>query len=725
MDAALITDFLGALFSPGDIVALTSIDEPPRSKYATTAEDCLAFITRENDARRAGPLCLCPNPIAPGRKRSIEGVANLNCLYVDIDGQKEPDWSTLPAKPHFVFSRGEGRFHAYWLLDRLPNDRENRSNFKRAAERLIAACNADPACKDVSRLLRIPSTRNEGGGAAYTMHARNDGPRHSLALLAGEPETPAKPGARAKRRSVSDSEIESFILQSRPVGLRAGEGRSRALWFFGLDCHAWGIDLERALQLGVKYNRSQRPPESQKVVRHQIKSAYRYSRDDFGRLRAEVEASKTDDAAARVFAVFRVEQKIRRELGQYIYVLEADRLVNVGNGIELTSIGQIEAFLASLGGLKGGFKAALSRGFLRVVDRMDFRPDVGGVFYRERKARCYNRFSGLAVDSVPAAPIDSRVVDLFCSHLEFLTNSETEYLHLLNYFAHLVQRPGIKLAHAVLLISHYEGVGKSLLETLFRGMLQSRRGEQYVSSVENSQVQSDYTDYMTDRLLVFVHELAAGDRWQTMNRLKSLITEERIPINAKYARTYYARNCANFVFFSNFADAIKVKTQTRRLFVVYHNKAPQSPEYYAELADAFRNSWLSIYRYLMAVDLSNFNAFERPPQTEGLRQLVDFSESELFIHLNKMREESEGPFASEIFSLDDVTRAVAISAPDSVRRGASYKQIKAYLAENGYTNKTVDLVIDGRRAKKSIYYARDAEPSRQTIRDFVAASANT
>ena len=131
---------------------------------------------------------------------------------------------------------------------------------------------------------------------------------------------------------------------------------------------------------------------------------------------------------------------------------------------------------------------------------------------------------------------------------------------------------------APLIISKNTGIGKSALSELSAQLL----GAHNVGYAESDDLTEQHTDYIAEKLLVVAHEVETGDK-NVMRRLKSLITEPRVRVIAKYARTYETRNCANFLFFSNRLDAIRVDDNDRRLFVVYNRKEPKEQAYYDRL----------------------------------------------------------------------------------------------------------------------------------------------
>jgi hypothetical protein len=170
---------------------------------------------------------------------------------------------------------------------------------------------------------------------------------------------------------------------------------------------------------------------------------------------------------------------------------------------------------------------------------------------------------------------------------------------------------------------------------------------------------------------------------EAMARLKSLITEKRVRVDGKYARTYTTQNAANFIFLSNKIDAIKSDREDRRLFVIYNNAEPRAQEYYDRLFSVLANDSEAIRRYLESVDVSAFNPHARPPKTVGWEMLARASESDLASFLNECEREKSGPFAFAYMTLADLKTHITVNATAS-DRFATNRALTVWLYGRGY-----------------------------------------
>ncbi len=152
--------------------------------------------------------------------REVRLLKSLRAVYVDLDGQQDIDFvleallsAQMPAPSLSVFS-GRG-LHLYWLLRATPGKAlPVWQRIQDAILKTLSAIGADPACRDCTRVLRLPGTINSRNGveARGLMLTGEEWDLHSLAdeilgpRKAGRPKASISDfnaaAARAGRRSV-------------------------------------------------------------------------------------------------------------------------------------------------------------------------------------------------------------------------------------------------------------------------------------------------------------------------------------------------------------------------------------------------------------------------------------------------------------------------------------------------------------------------------------------
>lgn len=83
--------------------------------------------------------------------RKAENIVRVRALFIDLDGAPvDPVWQHDP-QPQMVITSSPGRWHAYWLVEGM-----ELGDFEHAQKALIEKFGADPAVKDLSRVMRLP-----------------------------------------------------------------------------------------------------------------------------------------------------------------------------------------------------------------------------------------------------------------------------------------------------------------------------------------------------------------------------------------------------------------------------------------------------------------------------------------------------------------------------------------------------------------------------------------
>ena len=133
---------------------------------------------------------------------------------------------------------------------------------------------------------------------------------------------------------------------------------------------------------------------------------------------------------------------------------------------------------------------------------------------------------------------------------------------LFDYLAHCVKFPGYKIQYAPL-IQSAEGIGK----TIFKEVMSNALGDMYVYSPKAPELVksgSTFNAWQRGRLMILVDEIKIDERRELIEILKPMITDARIEIQSKGVDQEMEDNAANWLFFSNFKDAIPINKNGRR-----------------------------------------------------------------------------------------------------------------------------------------------------------------
>jgi hypothetical protein len=244
----------------------------------------------------------------------------------------------------------------------------------------------------------------------------------------------------------------------------------------------------------------------------------------------------------------------------------------------------------------------------------------------------------------------------FLDHIDYLFGSEQVAVdHLLNYVAHLVQRPWERIGHALLITSEAKGIGKSTLGKIIRRLV----GEQNSRAAQTKDLKGQFDGWLAGKLVIQVDEVYEAGNWDLANKLKPLITEPTISVNLKYGPQMEIENYARFIMFSNHTAPLNIEEGDRRYFIVNSKAEPKDDDYYDALnryidADAGMNA---IFSFLSRRDLSGFNPHRRPPMTKAKQEVIAVSGNPLRTYIANAVE--SGHFRSELgdsFTLDALER---------------------------------------------------------------------
>lgn len=701
-----IHEFIDTLFESTDYIALTCYPETKEQRIqklravnvAGLRDDIKKKYLNEkfltSQAKKEYSVCISPNPIKLNKTRSTANVKNINYLYVDVD-EHELNLDKIEPKPSIITKRKNNKLHLYWAVNSVKNSKKTQKDFYDLEVALIELVGGDKAVKDPSRPLRLP----------YTYHLKDTSDISEYKIIKSEKhrynfEDLKKDLIKNKKKKKeekkdpafanSDKDIITFLKQSYSSkgAVNQGDGRSLELFHVGTDCFKWGLKEKQAMSLATWFNEKLcEPPEADSILKHQIKSAYKYTKDYFGEYREELAAASKSSERKKWFRYHVENQKLRSQMINSVYIKSTEKLFDASSGLGYTQT-QIKSHLLDAFHTKRPLNEILYHKLVRVVDKEDFRPDIESKFFKINNIRYLNRFKALKHEEKKLeSKVAIKAIKIFETHLHYLTTSDYEYNTLLDVITYIIQNPGKKVPYAILITSKYQGIGKSILEIFFRKIF-----NQYVGILDNSQLGNGYTEFIIDKLIIFVHELYQGDKFNTMNQLKNLITETRIRINEKYVRSYEGTNSVNFIMFSNRPDAVYTDKFDRRLFVIRTEKKPKLQKYYDDLIKVFRNDYEFLYSHLLQRDLKHFNPMERPQETEGKKLMIAQSSSEISLYLkNFLKNPGNSPFACPIVRVSDILEYIDMHGTFAVKKYVGQKAIINFLIEQNFTQENVSI----------------------------------
>ncbi len=201
---------------------------------------------------------------------------------------------------------------------------------------------------------------------------------------------------------------------------------------------------------------------------------------------------------------------------------------------------------------------------------------------------------------------------------------------LIDFLAWCVQNPGKKLAW-VMFIQGVQGDGK----TYWSRMMTTVMGAANTKEIDPVAVKSNFTGWAEGCVFAVMEEirLAGQNRYEIMDRTKSIFTNPRISIHRKGLDPYDAPNVTNYLLLTNHQDALPLHHDDRRYCILFsscqYKDQLEDKKYFDKLYSTLdeRNSlllWLENWKIS-----SNFSQFQASLDTESRDEMIEINKSEL------------------------------------------------------------------------------------------------
>lgn len=410
----------------------------------------------------------------------------------------------------------------------------------------------------------------------------------------------------------------AFVYTNDPIEPQAGRTKMRVQWNGQSDISAWSylhggrafsvvIDLPSLIEAAFKpsfqltigefYKRyiklRSKQPSQKDLVKEQTLIARLWNKHaPESSIRQLSSAMKEAEESVTLYS--RAEQQ--RELGDFIRAHNLDSFIELNdssgttyyyrddyNNLRSYSRQAFESQYAPYSRYIPSLKAAvpLSTAFRewedkRTANEKVFEPSG------ETLSSQVNLWTGfdtqlISKDSYRPSPrIHSFLKDVVCS------GDETDYNLLLDFLAHLIQRPYEKPTWAVVLVSEEKGTGKSTFQNFVYSLVGPTHS--VFLSGEN-EVTKQFTSVLAQSILVLQEEFAVESK-ATQNKLKDLITCKTIKHEAKRQDEFHLSSYHRFIFSTNDPSRIPISNGERRYFVLAVDpKHKNDEEYFSALLE--------------------------------------------------------------------------------------------------------------------------------------------
>lgn len=679
--------------------------------------------------------------VQAGSNRGNKHITDIRCVFVDLDGAPLDSITNAVRrgfpKPSMIVESskeapGGARYHVYWRVADV--DLQSYSYVQR---QLATTFGGDPAVHDLSRVMRLPGTRNfkynPEGEHVSIIHFKDD----LKPVLKGDlVEACALVSGHLPEREVTGKEVVGVVAESQSFAdglvmdgydkervsditeLKPGDRTQKIVRIAGaMVAENPDDDLDTIKRLLVaeveRLTPHGTPGPTSDAWRHEIFPAverFIAKRDrEIEEVRREVSPPPEvvdNEEYSSAFEAFNATRDVApMTLAQF-----ADRFVVVNSTrqvVDLTkSPAQVPWSVAAFRDYAAVFRNEgkplfgqwmKNRPLRRSVDKLLYKPfaytadktkiDLQRIVRDDETGEiCYNTY---AVPQLkPVAQLDEatyrRHLKPFVEHIKYLMQTEDKTRVMLDWLAATVQRPDKRVTWAPLIVTRYEGVGKGWLSQVIKQLIGPTNHSFVTADEFDKQVQ--YTDFMVDCTLLVIDEVYAPRRPDIKNRINALITEPTMEINRKFGTKRRENIYCNVVAFSNHPDALDLTTNDRRFFVNIHKSPPKEASYYNKLFN-----WLEggqgpsvVMHWLLRRDLSSFNWGECPrvdgDSDKRAMQVENLSEIEQV--LDSLFEDKEGPFAGAV-TCKQLIQDYLINTVSMQLAGHALPELKKWLRSHG------------------------------------------
>jgi hypothetical protein len=252
--------------------------------------------------------------------------------------------------------------------------------------------------------------------------------------------------------------------------------------------------------------------------------------------------------------------------------------------------------------------------WLRHPERREY---AGGVVFdpscKHNRPDVLNLWQGFAVKDRPGgswAKLRDHVLAVICD------GNREHFDYLMGWLARLVQCPAQQGEVAVVLRGG-EGTGKGTLANAVRRLF----GPHGIAVSNSEHLVGRFNGHLRDVVFLFADEAFYAGNKAHVGALKSLITEPRLALEAKYKNTVEVPNFIHLMMASNEEWVVPASADSRRFFVLDVSSARAKDYAYFEAiqAELDDGGYEAMLYDLLRYDLMRFNV-RRVPQTSALNE---------------------------------------------------------------------------------------------------------
>jgi Bifunctional DNA primase/polymerase, N-terminal/Primase C terminal 2 (PriCT-2) len=249
---------------------------------------------------------------------------------------------------------------------------------------------------------------------------------------------------------------------------------------------------------------------------------------------------------------------------------------------------------------------------------------IEGGWTPKKSAQCFNMYIPPLI-----LPSGRRASDptMWLDHVHLIYPNDAD--HAIKWFAHHVQRPGVKVNHSLVLLGA-PGIGKDmLLKPVIYAV-----GPWNFQEITPQDILSAYNGYLQCVILRIneARDLGEMNRYQFYERTKIMMAAppEILRVNDKYIKHRAIENCCGVTITMNEKESLYLPVGDRRHYVLHSEftRTDHEEDYFNKLMTYYSDGgYLAVRNYLANLDLSDFDAKAPPPETQAFWEIVENSQA--------------------------------------------------------------------------------------------------
>ena len=238
--------------------------------------------------------------------------------------------------------------------------------------------------------------------------------------------------------------------------------------------------------------------------------------------------------------------------------------------------------------------------------------------------------------------------------------------HIIKYIAHLLQFPAIKITHGII-ITGDQGTGKSSLYLIIVGLF----GNENARKLEGEELGSRFNTRLVNTQILLVEEAQHGERLETYEKLKEVITAETFSAERKHHDVALGRTPRGTFISSNHIAPIALPQNDQRWYVARTCDRPDTGDELAAHTAFFEKLHVALHRsddvlsafsyYLRNLDLTKFKPNAAPPMTVAKEVATENSRTPLANILNELISSGSYPLHKDVVSMGNLQHALTLS----------------------------------------------------------------